>query len=581
MSDQVLIVATEPAAAKIPAEVASSLRFKPVIAGTEQEALDLLDQATFSLIAVSGAPASRRLRDAAERTQPSARLLELSDDSDDVRSLMLRYLGPHPLPVQSSSEGRYRLLSRVLESFTATLELNELLRRIATVTLEEFGADRVLLINPVTESTTTANVRFALNAPGVNRVMETGTPAKLTVAVMRRALESACPVVVQQTDADVDAKLIREFGIRSAMLQILRPRSDEPWAFVIHQCLAARTWSPAEVELFGEIGRYATLALNNTLMHDRAVREMANANTVLDQIPDSALIYNADGSLERMNVAAIREWGEENPGYDPDRRVREIKFRTLDGRPLAGRDLPSMRALRGEAVKADLIVFDPKAGEDRVVNIRSTPITGDRNEIIGALVLTRDITDERQTDEREAWRRRRAEALANLGIEMAATQTTFDDLNEPARRIANAIGGTARIYFYRPASGLLELVGYAGTPQTQPFGQYFAAHPYRVGEGMPGTVFQIGRPLFFYDIHGDAVVDFARDEEEKDIKRGLDEQSLVAAPIEAYGDRIGAIIISQSDPRRNFDAEDLEFAQAVAERIGAAHHIHQLTRISL
>jgi len=58
------------------------------------------------------------------------------------------------------------------------------------------------------------------------------------------------------------------------------------------------------------------------------------------------------------------------------------------------------------------------------------------------------------------------------------------------------------------------------------------------------------------------------------------EQSLIACPVESYGERIGAILISQSDPRRNFDAEDLEFAQAVAERIGAASHIHSLTRIA-
>src|SRR5437868_7405339 len=59
------------------------------------------------------------------------------------------------------------------------------------------------------------------------------------------------------------------------------------------------------------------------------------------------------------------------------------------------------------------------------------------------------------------------------------------------------------------------------------------------------------------------------------------EQSLIASPIESYGERIGAIVVSQSGPRRNFDAEELEFVQAVAERIGAASHIQRLTRISL
>src|SRR2546430_7201984 len=130
MSDQVLIVAPEPAA-RTPAEVATSLRFRPVIAGSEQEALDLLDSESFSLIAVSGAPASRRLRDAAQRTQPSARVLELPDGKDSaIRKLMVHYLGPRPITVPSRSEDRYRFLTQILESLTSTLELKEVLRRM-------------------------------------------------------------------------------------------------------------------------------------------------------------------------------------------------------------------------------------------------------------------------------------------------------------------------------------------------------------------------------------------------------------------------------------------------------------------
>ena len=474
---------------------------------------------------------------------------------------------------RQQSEERYRLLSRVLESFTATLELPEVLRRIATVTLEELGVDRALLIHPIADGATSATMRYCVNAPGLEPKIETGTEARLTPPIMRRALQANGPIVIPEDDPDVNPELIREFGVRTSLLQILRPQEGAPWVFGLHQCTRSRVWTAAEIDLFAEIGRYATIALNNTLLHDRAVRDMAKTTTVLDQIPDAALIFNSNGELERMNAAATREWG--------DMTQSALQYRTLDGRPMAAADFPSMRALRGETVKSDFLMRSPKSQEDRVVNIRSTPIRDDRNEIIGALVLTRDITDERATAEREQWRRRRAEALANLGIEMATVEGSFDDLNESARRVAKAIAGTVRIYLYRPATALLELVGYAAAADAEKFREYFSTHPYRVGEGMPGTVFQIGRPLFFYDIRGDAVIDFARDEEEKTVKRGLREQSLVAAPIEAFGQRIGAIVISQSDPRRNFDAEDLEFTQAIAERIGAASHIHQLTRMSL
>jgi len=76
------------------------------------------------------------------------------------------------------------------------------------------------------------------------------------------------------------------------------------------------------------------------------------------------------------------------------------------------------------------------------------------------------------------------------------------------------------------------------------------------------------------------VVDFARDDAEKVVIRGMREQTLIACPIDSYGERIGAMVISRSDAGRNFDAEDLEFAQSVAERIGAASHIQRLNRLS-
>src|SRR5258708_30351675 len=111
MSDQVLIVAAE-TAARTPADVARSLSFTPIVATSEQEAIALLDEQAFTLIAVSGGTATwQRLRDVAERKQPMARVLELPDANGDAPpppNLMLRYL-PRPRSTQTFSEAPYRL----------------------------------------------------------------------------------------------------------------------------------------------------------------------------------------------------------------------------------------------------------------------------------------------------------------------------------------------------------------------------------------------------------------------------------------------------------------------------------------
>ncbi|HEX3584226.1 MAG TPA: ATP-binding protein, partial [Thermoanaerobaculia bacterium] len=208
----------------------------------------------------------------------------------------------------------------------------------------------------------------------------------------------------------------------------------------------------------------------------------------------------------------------------------------------------------------------------------------DKARIIGSVVLSRDVTEERQNAERESWRRRRADCLANLGLESVTVQPSFDNLDEPAHRIAEAIIGTAMIYLYSAGSGELHIVGMSSVGATADaavrFREYLTREPYHAGEGIPGTVFQIGRPLFFADVKANAIIDYARGPQDAEILSALNELTLVAVPIESYGDRIGVLVMARSDERRNFDAEDLEFAQAIADRIGAAAHIHRLTRIS-
>src|SRR6185369_9051712 len=126
-------------------------------------------------------------------------------------------------------------------------------------------------------------------------VIEGKSAIPLTKAVVMRLLEAAGPVEFLEGDPDSNPELAKTYQVRSALAMVLRPQGDDPWAFVMQQCTERRKWTDDEIALFAEIGRYATLALNNTLSHDRAVREMAKASAILDQIPEPAAIYDANG----------------------------------------------------------------------------------------------------------------------------------------------------------------------------------------------------------------------------------------------------------------------------------------------
>lgn len=484
-------------------------------------------------------------------------------------------------PVRAFDENtRLSILARVLESFTATLDLDEVLRRIVDTTLHELDVDRAWLIHPASLEAEFATVSYEATRSPFSGAFEQGVPIPLEGSrkLLTEMLASGAPVISFQND--LDPFVVEKFHVRSQLAQVLNPRNDQPWAFGVHQCSDERKWSEAEVALFAEIGRYATIALNNALLHKRAVAEAAKVAAIIDQIPEAVTIFGPDGKIERLNAAAARELGSNPPSYPPA-RIELSQARESDGRVLTSTEAPSVRALRGEVVSTQYLTRDRQTSEDRFWNVRATPIRDEHNAVIGAVVVSSDVSDERRQLQEDVARRRRAECLANLGLDLFSSQTTLGDLNESAGRIARSIDANVRIYLYQKVTDVLQLVGSSfHSDAGHAFRDYIEEHPFRPGEGLPGTVFQIGRALLFSEIRGDAVSEYGRDAEERRLLDQLAEQCLVACPIESYGERIGVLVISSSDEDACFDAEDLGFAQQIAERFGAAVHIHRLTRVA-
>src|SRR5437763_6598997 len=201
MSNHVLIVATE-SAARTSADVARSLHFTPVVAHSSDEALSLLEEHPFSLIAVDDESTLQRVRAAAEAKQPMTRVVRLPEghggDESAVRRLMTRYLDPHLTSERPSlSEERYRFLAGVLESFAATWEMKDVVRRIVSVTREELAADRGWLLHPVNEQVEVAKAVVVIASEEIeeNEARENALiPMTHSQALIRRAMESAMPI---------------------------------------------------------------------------------------------------------------------------------------------------------------------------------------------------------------------------------------------------------------------------------------------------------------------------------------------------------------------------------------------------
>jgi PAS domain S-box-containing protein len=461
----------------------------------------------------------------------------------------------NPAQHEEAGDRRLAILARVLESFTATLDLDEVLLRIVNTALEEFVADRSWIMHPASLTAETARVVYEVTRPGWEGAFHRGQrlPLHESRELLRRALENPRPIVSRAEDPDVDAELWDRFSIRSQLAQILQPESGEPWAFGLHQCSHQREWTEGEIQLFSDIGRYATIALNNALLHRRALSEAATISAIIDHIPEAVAIYGPDGELRRINAAG--------------RRHLQFAFQ-------------SAAAPFGGSESEEVVVTDPGTGTRRTLKVKSSPVIDSEGTLLGSVVIANDITPERERIGREARRRNRAECLASLGVDLFAESSAPIDLSDSAAMISTVTGANAEFYLHQSDSDELLLAGaHFLRSSGRRYREYLEAHPLRDGEGLPGVVFRSGRPLLMRKVAPQHLEAHARNDTERELIRSLGLSTILAFPIESYGERIGVLVLSRAEGEA-FDDEDQLFAEAVCDRIGAAIRIHRLARMA-
>jgi PAS domain S-box-containing protein len=168
---------------------------------------------------------------------------------------------------------------------------------------------------------------------------------------------------------------------------------------------------------------YASFRQRNLLLQERErrIRESEQLlqagrklTAMLDSLPVGVIIADADGRIYQTNEEVAKIWGSD--GLRPDSYAEYLGWWDKDGRLLRAKEGALAKALNsGVATHNEVLKLTVIDGTPKTILTSASPLRGLDGRIVGAVVVMRDVTEQKQI---EAELLQRIQRLVSLGIEI-------------------------------------------------------------------------------------------------------------------------------------------------------------------
>lgn len=210
-----------------------------------------------------------------------------------------------------------------------------------------------------------------------------------------------------------------------------------------------RWWDPVNSPLLGEHGEVEALihhVVDVTEQHraqERLRDSEAKLRAVIEEAPLAMALTGASGEILLRNPHFDNLWGRP-PQMTTAQTYSEVyEGYHLDGRPIASEEWPGARAvLKGDVVENDVYEIVQANGRRITCWFGAAPIRNASGEIVGAVVVFRDISEERRT---EAKLRELNETLESQVVARTAELRRYQDIIEATTAPICAFDTTYRL----------------------------------------------------------------------------------------------------------------------------------------
>jgi PAS domain S-box-containing protein len=313
---------------------------------------------------------------------------------------------------------------------------------------------------------------------------------------------------------------------------------------------------------------------------DAADAERLRLTEILDHIPTGITIADATGATIYANRRAEQIFGGPMPLPD----TTEAYSSTYscwhpDGRAMDSREFPLVRALHGEIIDGQEVLFRKATGDLAIVHVHAAPIRDRAGVVVAAVTSYYDITERRALLESEQLARQASErARHRMAFLDGITTSLVRDLDDPvsavdrlARLVVPELADWCTVYVPREDGKVGAIaVGHSDPAMAAAGFEMLRQHPLdpELSWGIP-KVLRTGCSEIT-DITDDLLIEASQGNEHLAALRASGMISHLAVPLTVHGTIIGCLGLTNTTSGRRFGTEDLALAEEVAVRAALA-----------
>ena len=344
---------------------------------------------------------------------------------------------------------------------------------------------------------------------------------------------------------------------------------------IVPRALAMR--SPEELEREIAARRLAETELQRTnqelelrIQQRTAELVLANASlqqerewfrTTLSSIGDAVIATDTAARVTFFNAVAqsLTGWGEQDAKGQP----LDVVFRILNEKTGEMAENPAVRALREGVIVglANHTVLVSRTGQRRPIDDSAAPIRNPAGQVVGAVLVFRDVTE-----------RRAAEAINHVLANVTTALVGALHYQSVMRRVADLtvpLLGDMCFFDVVTLEGEIERIGWKHVdPEKAKLADEVRRFvPSKTAEHHPiASVLTTGQSVMISQLTDDHLKQFATSPEHLRLLRELELCSLMVVPIEVGERRLGTMTFANSVSGRGYTPELLRLAEEIARR---------------